>query len=156
METPKTKMELLYALFDKYNLYYDKNNPDNKSNDVFRHKHYTIITRGGIQKIEKLSGITCDFNIVSVNENHCVILGTGTLPDGKSYKTTGSASRDTSSNPYYAEMAEKRFRSRVVLTLTGLYQEGVFGEDEADDFSTAVNRQRSGGVSVNKTYKSEE
>ena len=38
-------------------------------------------------------------------------------------------------------MAEKRAMSRAVLKLVGLYELGVFGEDEADDFSKAKNSQ---------------
>jgi hypothetical protein len=32
------------------------------------------------------------------------------------------------------EMAEKRAMSRCVLKLTGFYEQGVFGEDESEDF----------------------
>ena len=35
---------------------------------------------------------------------------------------------------YVMEMAEKRAMSRAILKLTGFYQLGVFGEDEAEDF----------------------
>ena len=34
----------------------------------------------------------------------------------------------------FMEMAEKRAMSRAVLKLTGFYELGVFGEDEAEDF----------------------
>ena len=49
--------ELLNEIFVKYQLIYDKENPNSKSNDVYKHKHYTIITRQGIQKIERQAGI---------------------------------------------------------------------------------------------------
>ena len=35
---------------------------------------------------------------------------------------------------YPVAMAEKRAMSRAVLKLTGFYELGHFGEDEADDF----------------------
>jgi hypothetical protein len=149
-----TKDEVLKALYDKYDLYYDADNPNSKDNDVYVHKHYKIITRGGIQKIEKKSGIKCEFNVVSASRDHCIIKGMGTLPDGLTYTTLGSASDLNSQNPYYPEMAEKRFRSRIVLTLAGLYQLGVFGEDEADDFSAKVSGEKT-GVSIKKAYKAE-
>ena len=36
-------------------------------------------------------------------------------------------------------MAEKRAKSRIVLMLAGFYEHGIFGEDEADDFSKSKN-----------------
>ena len=38
------------------------------------------------------------------------------------------------------EMAEKRAMSRAVLKLTGFYELGVFGEDEAEDFKKNNNQ----------------
>lgn len=45
--------------------------------------------------------------------------------------------------PYLFAMAEKRALSRGVLKIAGLYKYGIFGEDESDDFSTEVKRQKS-------------
>lgn len=39
-------------------------------------------------------------------------------------------------------MAEKRTLSRLVLKAAGLYAEGVFGEDEAEDFAKSNPRKR--------------
>ena len=37
--------------------------------------------------------------------------------------------------PHYpVETAEKRAKARAVLQITGFYSEGVFSEDESDDF----------------------
>ena len=126
--------DILNNLFTKYGLVYDKNNPNSKDNDVFVHRHYKIITRGGIQKIEKAAGIKCDIAIVSAGGDYCYVAGTGSTADGTSYKTLACANSANSTNAYYAEMAEKRCRSRLILTIAGLYELGVFGEDEADDF----------------------
>lgn len=132
----KTKAEQLNELFTTYGLYYDPKNPDSKDNDVFVHRHYKIITRAGIQKIEKALDIKCVFTPIAVGENFCYLSVVGTLPNGRSYQTLASASDGThKGSPYWPEMAEKRARSRVVLTLAGLYEQGVFGEDEADDFA---------------------
>ena len=43
---------------------------------------------------------------------------------------------------YPAAMAEKRALSRGVLKLAGLYEHGVFGEDEADAFKKEVDSVR--------------
>lgn len=43
------------------------------------------------------------------------------------------------SPPYLMAMAEKRALSRGVLQLAGLYELGVFGEDEADEFKKEIN-----------------
>lgn len=140
-----SKSELLREIFKKYNLAYDPNNPDSKDNDVYKHKHYTIITRGGIQKIERGSGIKTTIDVVQAisTPSNVTMKGVGTLPDGTSYQTFASASEATSTNKYYAEMAEKRVRSRLILTLAGLYEQGVFGQDEADEFNDAIKAKQS-------------
>ncbi len=133
--------ETLNTLFKKYGLTFDKNNPTSKDNDVFMHKHYKIITRAGIQKIEKAANIWMDIRAVdgACSHNYITLRGEG-YADGmeRPYITFASASPETSTNAYYAEMAEKRLRSRMVLTLAGLYQEGIYGIDEADEFKKAV------------------
>ena len=45
-------------------------------------------------------------------------------------------------------MAEKRALSRVVLKAAGLYSEGIFGEDEAEDFKQN-NNDRVGNIKGN-------
>jgi len=133
-----TKNELLNALFVKYGLVFDASNPDSKDNDVYIHKHYKIITRGGIQKIEKSAGIICNINLVDSGKDYANVKGEGSLltEGGKlvQYSTLASANEQTCKNGYYVEMAEKRCRSRLVLTLAGLYETGlVFGQDEMED-----------------------
>lgn len=145
-----TKNDLLNALFEKYNLVFDPKNPDSKDNDVYIHKHYKIITRGGIQKIEKAAGITCDINIMDSGANFCNVDGLGYFLDegGKriQYSTLASANEQTCKNGYYAEMAEKRCRSRLVLTLAGLYETGlVFGQDEMEDGDYTVKARYKSG-----------
>lgn len=143
----KSKSDILNALFAKYNLVFDANDPNSKDNDVYIHKHYKIITRGGIQKIEKASGIVCDIKIVHSGPDYCNVSGVGTHPDtGASYTTLASANADTCKNGYYVEMAEKRCRSRLILTLAGLYETGqVFGQDEMEDGDYTQKAQYKGG-----------
>ena len=142
--------ELLKQLFKEYGLVYDKENPQSKANDVYVHKHYTIITRQGVQKIEKKARISCNIDIVpSISTpTNVTMRGVGVSPDGQTYITFASASTETSTNKYYAEMAEKRCRARLVLTLAGLYELGVFSEDESETFSSAVKEQRDRAVPV--------
>jgi hypothetical protein len=150
--------EILSKLFKEYNLHYDPTNPNSKDNDVYAHKHYKIITRSGIDKIEKAAGITTSITPIFANEN-CVIVkmnGSRMVGDEKKVEaeTLASASAETSQNKYFAEMAEKRGRSRIVLKLAGLYELGIYGEDEADDFGKIVKEAR-GGESVGAKYKGE-
>jgi hypothetical protein len=137
-----SKNDLLNSIFKKYDLYFDPSNPESKDNDVFVHKHYKIITRAGIQKIEARAGIRCKIAIAASGETYCNVTGTGTTADGQEYTTLASANAESSKNPYYAEMAEKRCRSRIILTLVGLYEQGVLGEDEADEFRDVVKTAR--------------
>jgi hypothetical protein len=142
-----TKNELLNALFAKYNLVFDASNPDSKDNDVYIHKHYKIITRGGIQKIEKAAGINCSITIKESGKDFCNVGGYGEITKtGINYATLASANEQTCKNGYYVEMAEKRCRSRLVLTLAGLYETGlVFGQDEMEDGDYTKKAQYKGG-----------
>jgi hypothetical protein len=104
--------------------------------DTFSHKHYTIITRGGIEKIAAKASIDIRYTLEDVGNAGVIIKAVGT--DGEArIETFGSASKDTSQSKYYAEMAEKRAMSRVVLKLINAYEHGIFGEDESDDFKKA-------------------
>ena len=96
-------------------------------------KQMTIITRSGIEKIAANNGISIRYEAVVMQPAYCVIKATGTMAK-QVIETFGSADGQTSKNKYFAEMAEKRAMSRVVLKLMRLYEHGIFGEDEADDF----------------------
>jgi hypothetical protein len=101
--------------------------------DTFSHKHYTIITRAGIEKISAKANIVIKYNLEEVGGAGVIIKAIGDK-DGRVIETYGSASKDTSQSKYYVEMAEKRAMSRVVLKLINAYELGFMGEDEADDF----------------------
>jgi hypothetical protein len=62
--------------------------------------------------------------------------------DSKIIETYGEVSPQNNSNSYPIAMAEKRAKSRIVLMLAGLYECGVFGEDEAEDFKRPKKKQR--------------
>ena len=121
-----TKAEQLNALYKKYNL---------TSDDYFKHKFYTIITRSGIDKIQAAAGIEISYKLQfnSADTKHIIIQAFAKMDD-VSIETFGEASPSNTSNSYPVAMAEKRAMSRACLKLTGFYSLQVFGEDEADEF----------------------
>jgi len=110
--------------------------------DVFTHKHYKIIKRASIEKIQYNQGITVHFEVVKAEKDYVIIQAFGKL-GAETIETFGSAiygeainrndkwiQTGTTQSWYLAEIAEKRALSRVVLKLVKLYQYGIFGEDE--------------------------
>tara|TARA_R100001509_G_scaffold161483_1_gene130821 strand:- start:15 stop:398 length:384 start_codon:yes stop_codon:yes gene_type:complete len=123
------KTELIKEKYNYYNL-----TPD----DVFKHQHYIIITRSGIDKIQAIENISINYEVINCERDFCVVKANATKND-TSIQTFGSALKggfkDGNCNTWYVmEMAEKRAMSRAVLKLTGFYELGVFGEDESEDF----------------------
>ena len=124
------KTEKLKEKYIKYELTKD---------DVFKHQHYIIITRSGIEKIQGIEQITIYFEIVKSEPNFASVKAIA-QKDGKMVETFGSALKgnsfkDGNTNTWYVlEMAEKRALSRAVLKMTGFYELGVFGEDESEEF----------------------
>ena len=123
----------LLELYKKYNL---------EKTDVFKHQHFVIITRQGIEKIQAQEQIIIKFDVIKSEHNFAVVKATAAIneKDKNVIQTFGSALKgatfkDGNTNSWYVmEMAEKRALSRAVLKLTGFYQLGVFGEDESEDF----------------------
>ena len=124
------QVEKLKEMYKKYSL--DKS-------DVFKHQHYIIITRSGIEKVMGYEKIDITYDVIKCEPNFSVIKAYAKKGD-KVIETFGSALKgasfkDSSTNTWYlAEMAEKRALSRAVLKMTGLYELGIFGEDESEDF----------------------
>tara|TARA_R100000655_G_scaffold12378_2_gene28711 strand:- start:420 stop:806 length:387 start_codon:yes stop_codon:yes gene_type:complete len=124
------KTEKLKEKYIKYELTKD---------DVFKHQHYIIITRSGIEKIQGIEQITIYFEVVKSEPNFASVKAIA-QKDGKMVETFGSALKgnsfkDGNTNTWYVlEMAEKRALSRAVLKMTGFYELGVFGEDESEEF----------------------
>ena len=116
----------LTELYKKYELTKD---------DVFKHQHYLIITRSGIDKIQAIEGIKINYEVIRCETNFAVVKA-----KTKDLETFGSAIKgkdfkDGNTNSWYVmEMAEKRAMSRMVLKTCGFYELGVFGEDESEDF----------------------
>ena len=106
--------------------------------DVFKHQHYTIITRAGIDKIQAKNKITIVYEVIECKPDFAVVKASA-ANDQRSIQTFGSALKGDfktgNCNTWYVmEMAEKRAMSRAVLKLTGFYELGVFGEDESESF----------------------
>jgi hypothetical protein len=122
--------EKLKALYEKFEL---------APEDFFKHQHYTIITRNGIDKIQAKEKLFINYEVINCEKNFCVIKAIAEKDNAK-IETFGSALKGTSHKDgncntwYVMEMAEKRAMSRAVLKLTGFYELGVFGEDESEDF----------------------
>lgn len=122
--------EKLTELYKKYNLTKD---------DVFKHQHYLIITRQGIDKIMAIENIAIQYDVINCERDFCVVKANAEHNELK-IETFGSALKGNdfkSGNTttwYVMEMAEKRAMSRAVLKLTGFYELGVFGEDESESF----------------------
>jgi hypothetical protein len=124
--------EKLTELYKKYSLTKD---------DVFKHQHYLIITRSGIDKIQAVAKINIRYVVVECQKDFAVVKAKASDNDMTTQiETFGSALKGAdfksgNTNSWYVmEMAEKRAMSRAVLKLTGFYELGVFGEDESEDF----------------------
>ena len=128
------KRDKLLELYKKYDLTKD---------DVFKHQHFVIITRTGIDKIQGIEQININYEVIKCEPNFAVVKALADKLNEETIlriETFGSALKgenfkDGNCNSWYVmEMAEKRAMSRAVLKLTGFYELGVFGEDESDSF----------------------
>ena len=132
----ETKQDILSRLFVENNL---------TAEDVFKHQHYTIITRAGIEKIQANMDIYVEYKVIRCEPNYAVVKAKGEITDQKYIETFGSALKgenykDGNTNSWYVmEMAEKRAMSRAVLKLAGFYKFGVFAEDESESFNRNNN-----------------
>ena len=101
---------------------------------------FVIITRQGIERIQAHKAIRVTYEVISLSDDlkHVVLKANGEMSNSKGLpiqmETFGESSPDNTKQKYPVAMAEKRALSRVVLKLSGLYEVGVFGEDESDDF----------------------
>lgn len=106
--------------------------------DFFKHQHYTIITRQGIEKIQAKENLRITYKVEKCEPEYCAMRAI-TEKDGIYIETFGSAKYGDFKNGntqswYLLEMAEKRSLSRCVLKYSGFYKYGIFGEDESEDF----------------------
>jgi len=129
-----TNKERLNELYKKYNL---------TSDDYFKHQHYTIITRSGINKIQAETGISIHYDLVyHTPDTFTAIIKAVAKMDNQSIETYGEVNPKNNRNAYPIAMAEKRAMSRAVLLLSGFYELGAFGEDESADFKRVKNEPK--------------
>jgi len=133
----ETKRDILNRLFVENNL---------TEEDVFKHQHYTIITRSGIEKIQANFQIYCEYQVIKCETNFAVVKAKGEITEKEKFVETfgsalkGDSFKDGNTNSWYVmEMAEKRAMSRAVLKLAGFYELGVFSEDESESFKRNNN-----------------
>lgn len=117
--------QLIKEKYNKYNL---------QPSDVFKHQHYIIITRSGIEKIQAYENINIKYEHIKCEKDFAAVKAIAHNSD-IFIETYASALKGDYKNGncntwYVLEMAEKRAMSRAVLKLTGFYELGVYGEDE--------------------------
>jgi len=122
--------DLLKELWEKYELTKD---------DFFKHQHYTIVTRSGIEKIQAIEGIEITYEVIECTPNFAAVKATSGKGSKKieTFATAlkGASFKDGNTQSWYVlEIAEKRALSRIVLRTIGLYKEGFFAEDESEEF----------------------
>jgi hypothetical protein len=118
--------ERITELYKKYEL---------TKEDVFKHQHYLIITRSGIEKIQAIEKIDVNYEVVKCETNFAAVKAYNDKLQTFGSAIKGESFKDGNTNSWYVlEMAEKRALSRLVLKQTGFYELGVFGEDESEDF----------------------
>ena len=104
---------------------------------------FVIITRQGIERIQAHKGIRVTYEVISLSDDlkHVVIKATGEMArkDGLpvTMETLGESAPDNTRQKYPVAMAEKRALARCILKISGMYELGVFSEDESDDFKRA-------------------
>ena len=99
-----------------------------------QNKNLYIITNKGCQMIAAKQGLYVHYDQPIVIQDNIVIKAKVITKDDNLIESFGEANSKNCRNPYPISMAEKRAMSRAVLKLTGFYELGHFGEDEADDF----------------------
>ena len=100
---------------------------------------FVIITREGIERIQSHLKMRVEFEPVhewsDADKGRYVIAAKAWIVDGEKHMVSmsyGEVTANNNKNGYPVAMAEKRALSRVVLKLAGMYQLGVYGEDEVD------------------------
>ena len=130
-EVKETKKETLRRLFKENNLVEE---------DVYKDKRgFVIITRTGIDKIVSKQNIVVAYEPIVMQKDWVVLRGSATTEVNgtpRNVMSFGEASEDNlmgGAKKFPVAMAEKRAMSRCVLKISGLYEQGVFGQDEIVD-----------------------
>jgi len=107
--------------------------------DIYKDKRgFVVITRTGIDKIVSRNNITVAYEVITmdIEKGICVLRAAASMKVGNEVKNSMSFGEASSNNlmgggkKFPVAMAEKRAMSRVVLKISGFYEQGVFGQDE--------------------------
>jgi len=110
--------------------------------DIYKDKRgFVIITRTGIDKIVSRNNITVAYEVINmdIEKGICVLRAAASMKVGNEVKNAMSFGEASDNNlmgggkKFPVAMAEKRAMSRVVLKISGFYEQGVFGQDEIVD-----------------------
>jgi hypothetical protein len=139
-----TNRERLNTLYKKFGL---------EKEDTFKHQHYTILTRSGIEKVQRGANIKVHYEVIKCEPEFSCVKAFATMKDSE-IETFGSCKRGKGGDGntiswYVMEIAEKRAMSRAVLKLAGLYELGHMGEDESESFKAPTRSQQT-GTEVNR------
>ena len=132
MTKPTDKRSRLRELADKYNL---------GKEDFFKIHNSVIVTRTGVEKIAIAANINLRYEVIHMDlekKHACVKCVAEQVFDDRVVtaraESFGESTPYNTKNAYPVAMAEKRAKARAILQLTEFYSEGVYSEDEADDF----------------------
>lgn len=129
---PTDKRDRLRELATKYNL---------GKEDFFKIHNSVIVTRTGVEKIAIAANINLRYEVIHIDlaqKEACVkCVAEQMFEDGiviARAESFGESAPYNTKNGYPVAMAEKRAKARAILQLTEFYSEGVYSEDESDDF----------------------
>ncbi len=132
MTKPTDKRSRLRELADRYKL---------GREDFFKIHNSVIVRRAGVEKIAIAAKIKLRYEVIHIDlaQKHACVkcVAHQVLEDGTVIARAESFGESTpynTKNAYPVSMAEKRAKARAILQLTEFYSEGVYSEDEADDF----------------------
>lgn len=137
MTKPTDKRDRLRELAAKYNL---------GKEDFFKIHNSVIVTRTGVEKIAIAANINLRYEVIHMDleKKHACVKCMAHQVDHAgvilgSSESFGESTPYNTKNAYPVAMAEKRAKARAILQLTEFYSEGVYSEDEADDFKRPNN-----------------
>ena len=134
VEVKETKEETLKRLFLANGLVKEDVHKDPRG--------FVIIKRSGIDKIVSKQNIQVAYEPVMMTPEWVVIRATASMRTGpgehdvRNMMSFGEAADNNlmgGAKKFPVAMAEKRAMSRVILKISGLYEQGVFGQDEMAD-----------------------
>ena len=108
--------------------------------DVYKDKRgFSTITRSGVDKIAAKNGITIGYEVIllDVEKGECVLKAAATMKVGNEVRNVMDFGEASVSNnltgggkKWLVSMAKKRAMGRVVLTLAGFYEQGMYSKDD--------------------------